>query len=74
MTADTLDQAQILEEHWQKECLRKTQNTASKQREYTEGDNTDCTECGDIIIPQARLEAGYLTCISCAEEIERKRG
>lgn len=70
--ADTIDDAQKLDELWQEKCLAEQKERKKYQREYKEGDFTDCVECGEEIYPQARLEAGYLTCIECAREKEGK--
>lgn len=68
--ADTIDDAQELDALWQEKCRFEQNQKKLNQRQYKLGDFTDCIECGEEIYPEARLKAGYLTCIYCARELE----
>ena len=68
--ADFGDEASAINDQWHKACLENFSSRAEKyKRVYNEGDYWCCQECDDEL-PELRMKAGFINCVSCQEDIE----
>ena len=68
--ADFGDEASVINEQWRDACLKNFASRAEQyKRVYNDGDSWTCAECADEI-PELRMKAGFINCVSCQEDIE----